>query len=343
MNYCKNCGNELSDADNFCKNCGAMVGNSKEDLTLKHKQAEDMQLQVVNQDFENEEDYDEEYDEDRKINIRNKLKFIIPVLSILFIIAVLFIYKNSIMSKYYCNKADKQISETKKIYFYNKALGYEYNEEILNKVYDVVKDTDNFEEEVFRINRLKQQDKNKLLLNILVYKANDSFSKENYKRCDEFLEKAKSKGYDRKQFTHCDELAKKLEESKTQIGDNSNNKYTYKNSMPTIGDSYVNTLGDVYFKDHRGYDGIEGYIIPGSNERYLSEDELSNYDKYTLDLIRNEIYARHGFVFGVEPFKTYFENKNWYYKDEFFKGDDCELNDYEIQNVRLILKLASKK
>ena len=57
----------------------------------------------------------------------------------------------------------------------------------------------------------------------------------------------------------------------------------------------------------------------------------------TLRLARNEIYARHGWIFESEDLSEYFNSMSWYEgiytKDEF---DESWLNKYERANVDLI-------
>ena len=59
--------------------------------------------------------------------------------------------------------------------------------------------------------------------------------------------------------------------------------------------------------------------------------------------MRNEIYARHGYIFGTEPYKSYFNSKSWYSPDSSFKGDDKELNEYEVANVKTIKSVENSK
>jgi len=304
-----------------------------------------------NRESFSKEDYDEmendDFEEDDDEDYGNKNKKILVFTSI-FVIVICFItaflFKDNIMCNHYIKKADKEMSEIEKIRNYNKALGYKYKDEIINEIYETVKNTEDFEEKLSGVYKLKEEDKKKVLNKIFSYKANDSFQKENYEECAKLLEKAKKNGYNIKEFAKYNELLTKLNtEDKKQFEDNSSSQYTYKNSNPTIGESHVNSLGDVYYKNHNEYNNLQGYIVPQSNQRYLTEDELKNYDKYTLDLIRNEIYARYGYAFKEEPFKSYFSNKNWYVKDESFKGADSELNNYELKNIKLLLELSSKK
>lgn len=83
------------------------------------------------------------------------------------------------------------------------------------------------------------------------------------------------------------------------------------------------------------------YIIEDISSRYLEEDELINYTKSELALIRNEIFAKHGYMYETEPYITYFENKYWY---EGYRTDISydELTLEEQSNIKLIKSLEDK-
>lgn len=51
---------------------------------------------------------------------------------------------------------------------------------------------------------------------------------------------------------------------------------------------------------------------PYLSERVLSEEEVANSVKSELRLMRNEIYARHGYAFKMKDMRAQFENKDWY-------------------------------
>lgn len=87
-----------------------------------------------------------------------------------------------------------------------------------------------------------------------------------------------------------------------------------------------------YYYEH--YTGDNTYIIPDSNTRKLSKSELSGFNSNTLALIRNEIYARHGYIFQKQKYKDYFGSKQWYTPNENF--DVSWLNSVEKYNVELI-------
>ena len=57
-----------------------------------------------------------------------------------------------------------------------------------------------------------------------------------------------------------------------------------------------------------------------------------------LRLARNEIFARHGMIFGVDDLKEYFSSKSWYNPtipgDEFY--DRVEMSMIEEANIVLI-------
>lgn len=84
-------------------------------------------------------------------------------------------------------------------------------------------------------------------------------------------------------------------------------------------------------------ESMDTYIIPGSESRFLSKEDLADLDSDTLKLARNEIYARKGRRFQDLSLQIYFEAKSWYdgtiAPDEFDQG--C-LNEYEQANITLI-------
>ncbi len=82
------------------------------------------------------------------------------------------------------------------------------------------------------------------------------------------------------------------------------------------------------------------YILPDSDQRYYTENELSGLSEDQLRLARNEIYARHGRIFDAEDLREYFESQSWY-QGTVSAADfsDSVLNDYEKANIQLIQSL----
>lgn len=86
------------------------------------------------------------------------------------------------------------------------------------------------------------------------------------------------------------------------------------------------------------------YIFPDSNTRYLSEDEIRSVDTETMNLGRNEIFARHGYIFSDSSIQGYFESRPWYkgtVSGEEFNADE-EFNDFEKKNVELIKQIEDE-
>ena len=88
-------------------------------------------------------------------------------------------------------------------------------------------------------------------------------------------------------------------------------------------------------------DTTSEFIIPDSDSRYLSREELSNMSLQQLNYAKNEIYARKGRVFQSPELQNYFGSKSWYHgsiaADDF--KDSTMLNDYERANTELLSKV----
>ena len=85
------------------------------------------------------------------------------------------------------------------------------------------------------------------------------------------------------------------------------------------------------------------YILPNSDKKYLSVEDIKNLSKEELAIARNEIFARHGYVFKMEEYKNYFKSKTWYKENPSFSGSESELNEYEKANINLIKSYESNK
>lgn len=79
------------------------------------------------------------------------------------------------------------------------------------------------------------------------------------------------------------------------------------------------------------------YILPDSNKRLLTDDDLEGLSANELMLARNEIYARHGRKFVDEQIQTYFDSKSWYKGTvEAAAFDTSVLSDIERKNISFI-------
>lgn len=84
----------------------------------------------------------------------------------------------------------------------------------------------------------------------------------------------------------------------------------------------------------------EERILPESSSRLLTGKDLEGLAVYTLDLARNEIFARHGYIFSNEQYRSYFSNKSWYSPNEAYQEN--LLNDIEKKNANFLKQLANK-
>lgn len=90
---------------------------------------------------------------------------------------------------------------------------------------------------------------------------------------------------------------------------------------------------------------VQDYIFPESGSRYLSEEEVRNVETDRLRIARNEIFARHGYIFNDEELQSYFSNTSWYtgtVPAEQFNMDEV-LNDFEKKNAELIGKVEDER
>lgn len=77
------------------------------------------------------------------------------------------------------------------------------------------------------------------------------------------------------------------------------------------------------------------YEINASN-RLLTKSEVENLKKGDLTIIRNSIYARHGYSFKNRPLRVFFDSQEWYIPVHAdIKKDFTEI---EKENIKLLLR-----
>lgn len=79
--------------------------------------------------------------------------------------------------------------------------------------------------------------------------------------------------------------------------------------------------------------GIPG-VFPEASLRLLTPSEIEKYTKRELKIMRNEIFARHGYIFKTEDMKTYFASQPWYKPIAHDVSD--KLTEIEKKNIELI-------
>ena len=94
-----------------------------------------------------------------------------------------------------------------------------------------------------------------------------------------------------------------------------------------------------YATDYHSIKNNNEYILPGSDSRYYTMDELMGLTAEECRLARNELFARHGRRFQDETLQAYFDSLSWYngtIDPEDF--DESIFNDYEVANRDLIVQ-----
>ncbi len=74
---------------------------------------------------------------------------------------------------------------------------------------------------------------------------------------------------------------------------------------------------------------LSGFIFPDSDQRRLSDAEISQLQSTDLRIARNEIFARRGIYFKSPDLKAHFEKFSWYQPRTW----NPELNEFERWNV----------
>jgi hypothetical protein len=73
---------------------------------------------------------------------------------------------------------------------------------------------------------------------------------------------------------------------------------------------------------------------PEGSRRLLQPEDVENLTKWELSMMRNEIYARHGYSFSKRELREYFESADWYVPvSDNVRGS---FTDIEKKNISLI-------
>jgi hypothetical protein len=79
---------------------------------------------------------------------------------------------------------------------------------------------------------------------------------------------------------------------------------------------------------------------PKSSLKLLTKKEIGDLTKSELDVMRNEIFADHGYIFKTDKWKDYFSKQEWY--SPRYENVNDSLSTIENYNIELILKLSKK-
>lgn len=146
----------------------------------------------------------------------------------------------------------------------------------------------------------------------------------------------------------CEEHYNTIYEAKTNEAENESSFPPPEESTKPLATDILLAVPFLEGRKNETSEGIspEEYILPESNTRLYTSDELGILTSKQLRIARNEIYARHGRMFSSDDIKNYFSNKSWYTpiysSSEFDALGDSLLNEFEILNRNIITELESK-
>lgn len=86
--------------------------------------------------------------------------------------------------------------------------------------------------------------------------------------------------------------------------------------------------------------GGNNSIYPQASDRMLSSDDVNNLSAWELKIMRNEIFARYGYIFKKEELRNYFMYEKWY--TPRYDNVDNMLTDLEKKNIELIKRYESR-
>lgn len=79
---------------------------------------------------------------------------------------------------------------------------------------------------------------------------------------------------------------------------------------------------------------IHDYLFHDSHMRRLTSSELVGLSDWELRIARNEIFARHGYVFESGDLNRYFHSKAWYYPNYSYDGTINAIEEYNVELIR---------
>ena len=112
--------------------------------------------------------------------------------------------------------------------------------------------------------------------------------------------------------------------------------------------SGVNSLKKLKKRSGIGTESMDsGYILPDSDKRTYTREELSSLDDYSIQMAINELYARRGRKFSTPEIQEYFNGKSWYKgtisPEKFDETEDSVFNEYEIKNRELLADIRDER
>ncbi len=131
--------------------------------------------------------------------------------------------------------------------------------------------------------------------------------------------------------------------SDTEIQGSGNGSQTQSPSAGTGSVGQVSPGGAAGETDGAQSGSGDSYMITTSNSRYLRVEELAGWTAWQLKVARNEIYARHGVIFGNGAIQDHFNTRSWYHGTvQAADFDSSVFNAYEWANIQVIQEAEAR-
>jgi hypothetical protein len=82
-------------------------------------------------------------------------------------------------------------------------------------------------------------------------------------------------------------------------------------------------------------------LYPQGSDRPLLVEDVENLNGWELKIMRNEIYARHGYIFKTAEMKEYFKTQRWY--EPKYENVDDMITKVEKENIKLIKRYETRQ
>lgn len=338
--YCPKCGANISDENVFCVQCGFKIGNGEEhfsNVNNKEKKETNSNLNSTQEKIK--------LNENNLPNDKNILKKIIIICTIAVVVIVgggFGIYQYSKIKTYNnlitnANKSMEEGEYDQAIALFNQSLQFKSDLEIQKsiKVATVLKEIKAvFDEGTKLMNdkkylaalecfeKITKEDYNLYnnaqnnIMECSIQLANDAVKNNMYDDANKYIDRVLNID-----ATNVD--AKKLKAdiavaTKEEVQQNQNTE--------------EKTTVVIIMDQPRPDISIGNFVFWNSDRVYLTENQVYSLSNYELGIARNEIYARHGYIFSTEKYRLYFNAQNWYYPI----SKNVTLNNIELYNVNLI-------
>lgn len=100
-------------------------------------------------------------------------------------------------------------------------------------------------------------------------------------------------------------------------------------------ESYTNENGKTETYDNDVYRSASPKVLTiNASKQKLTEKDLKNLRKLDIEIIKNTVFARHGYSFKKQTFRNFFESTDWYVPVS--NNVDADLSPLELENVALL-------